>query len=185
MTELVKKLKTKDKQAITALYNSYGKKLYGFAVCKWNLDEDEAWDLIYKTLYKIIEVIDRYTFENEKKFNGFVYQVFINNLRNYYKEKKSKGIETVELEERHEKILSEIKEEKEEESVTMHMICLKKILEQFENWKRVLLLMKAQQFSYEEIARYVNKPVKQLKVYYMRAKQVLTDKVNECLNNNE
>ena len=184
MTELVKEIRKKDKKAITALYNSYGKKLYGFAVSKWNVDEDEAWDLIYKTLYKIIEVIDKYKFENESKFNGFIYQIFINNLRNHYNEKKKKQIETVELEEKHGSSMFEKKDSAgEEQTNNPHMNCLKKILEQFEDWKRVLLLMKAQSFSYEEISKYIDKPAEQLKVYYMRAKQVLIEKVNECVNN--
>ena len=72
------------------LYNNYGKKLYGYAISKWNIDEDDAWELVYKTLYKIIEVADKYTFETESKFNGFIYQVFINNLRNKYNEQKNK-----------------------------------------------------------------------------------------------
>jgi len=182
MTELVKEIRKKDKQAVTALYNSYGKRLYGFAISKWKLNEDEAWELIYKTLYKIIEVIDKYKFENESKFNGFIFQVFINNLRNYYNEKKRKNITTIELEEVHRNVKEE-KQNTEHAPETIHMICLKKILEQFDDWKRILLLMKAQNFSYEEISAYVKRPANQLKVYYMRAKQTLTEKVNECVNN--
>lgn len=183
MTDLVKEIRKKDKKAITTLYNQYGKKLYGYAVSKWNVSEDDAWELVYKTLYKIIEVIDKYTFENESKFNGFIYQIFINNLRNNYNEKKNKYIETIALEEKHGQYLLE-KEETTEETVSNnpYMNCLKKTLEQFEDWKRVLLLMRAQNFSYEEISKYVNKPSEQLKVYYLRAKQILTDKVNKCVN---
>ncbi len=184
MTELLKEIRKKDKKAMTALYNHYGKKLYGFAVSKWNVSEDEAWELIYKTLYKIIEVIDRYTFENESKFNGFVYQVFINNLRNHYADKKSKYHETVTLEEKHGGLQVD-RESDTDEHLTdnLYMNCLKKTLEQFDDWKRILLLMKAQNFSYEEISKYVDKPAEQLKVYYLRAKQALTDKVNKCVSN--
>jgi len=90
MIELVKEIRKKNKAAITTLYNRYGKKLYGFAIYKWNLDEDEAWEIVYQTLYKIIEVSDKYVFADEKKFVGFIYKVFVNNLRNYYQKKKSK-----------------------------------------------------------------------------------------------
>ncbi len=183
MTELVKHIQKKDKKAITLLYNLYGKKLYGFAITKWSVSEDEAWEIIYKTLYKIIEVIDKYSFENDSKFNGFVYQVFINNLRNNYTEKKKKYIETISLEEQHGSYSTEKEEHTQEQlSDNPYMNCLKKTLEQFEDWKRILLLMKAQNFSYEEISKYVNKPSEQLKVYYLRAKQLLTDKVNKCVN---
>lgn len=166
---------------MTLLYSRYGKKLYGYAVSKWNVSEDDAWEIIYKTLYKIIEVIDKYEFENESKFNGFIFQVFINNLRNNYTAKKNKQIETIGLEEQHGKV----QDEKEEDSTTdnLYMKCLKKALEQLEDWKRILLLMKAQNFSYAEISNYVNKPDEQLKVYYLRAKQSITEKVNKCVNN--
>lgn len=183
MTELIKHIRRKDEQAITALYNSYGKKLYGFAVSRWHLNEDEAWELVYKTLYKIIEVIDQYTFETESKFNGFIFRVFINNLKNHYQAKKIRKVETVELEEKHGSIAPTEKTTMEGQKESPHMKCLKAILAGFDDWKRVLLLMKAQDFSYEDIARYVNKPSDQLKVYYMRAKQVLVEKINECVNN--
>lgn len=179
MISLISDIRKKDKNAITLLYNHYGRKLYGYAVYRWNLSEDEAWDMVYKTIYKIIEVIDKYTFENEKKFNGFIYQAFINNLRNFYNEQKNKKIPTVPLEEQYD---LESRDKQTEGPDSVYMRCLKQILAQFDDWKRVLLLMKAQNYQYEEIATYINKPVDQLKVYYMRAKQSLTEKVNECVN---
>lgn len=181
MNDLIKDIRKKDKKALTLLYNRYGKKFYGYAVSRWNVSEDDAWELIYKTLYKIIEVIDKYSFETEEKFNGFIFQVFINNLRNHYNAAKHKQIETIGLEEKHGSV--EEKESDEPKTESPYMKCLKKAMEQLEDWKRILLLMKAQDFSYAEIAQYVNKPDEQLKVYYLRAKQVLTDKINQCLEN--
>ena len=183
MIELIQHIRRKDEQAITLLYNSYGKKLYGFAVGRWNLDEDEAWELVYKTLYKVMEVIDKYTFETESKFNGFVFRIFINNLKNHYQAKKHKQVQTVELEEKHGSIVPVDNGSATDQKDSLHMKCLKMILAGFDDWKRVLLLMKAQNFSYDDIARYVNKPTEQLKVYYMRSKQVLVEKVNECVSN--
>lgn len=184
MNDLIKDIRKKDKKALTLLYNRYGKKFYGYAVSRWNVSEDDAWELIYKTLYKIIEVIDKYTFESEEKFNGFIFQVFINNLRNHYNAAKNKAIETVSLEEKHGSGMQEADTEQDEaKTESPYMRCLKKAMEQIEDWKRILLLMKAQNFSYAEIATYVDKPDEQLKVYYLRAKQVLTDKINQCLEN--
>ena len=96
---LIQKIKKKDSISIESLYTSYGKKLYGFAITRWQVTEDDAWELVYKTLYKFLEVKDRYTFENEKKLQAFLFQSFINNLRNLYNEKKSKHIETMPLDE--------------------------------------------------------------------------------------
>lgn len=183
MYELIKTIQKKDKQAIEALYNLYGKKLYGYALYHWKVTEDEAWELVYKTLYKIIDVIDKYHFETESKFNGFVFQAFINNLRNHYHSKKLKHIDTTPLNDTHGNTSTKEIESEDEKTNNPYMNCLKKILEQLDDWKRILLLMKAQDFSYEDIAQYVNKPSEQLKVYYMRAKKLVTDSVNDCVKN--
>lgn len=184
MAELLEEIKKKDKNAVSALYNRYGKKLYGYAVFRWQVSEDEAWELIYKTLYKFLEVVDRYTFENETRLQSFLFQSFINNLRNQYNEKKSKQLNFVPLEEysMNKKYDSPGGEEDADEK-NPQMDCLKKILDQLDDWKRILLLMRAQDYAYEDIASYVSKPAGQLKVYYMRAKKLLVEKVNDCVKN--
>ncbi|MBC7862159.1 MAG: sigma-70 family RNA polymerase sigma factor [Bacteroidia bacterium] len=185
MIDLLKEIRKKDKNAVTVLYNRYGKKLYGYAVYKWNLDEDEAWDLIYQTLYKIIETIDRYKFEDENKFAGFIFTAFVNNLRNLYQKKKKQNTETVELNEKHGSFLTEDESENEIVIDSEQMKYLKAELEQLEEWKKILMLMRAQDYSYEEISKYVNKPAGQLKVYYMRIKKNLTEKINERIKNSK
>lgn len=186
MNDLIKDIKKKDKQAIALLYNRYGKKLYGYAVKRWSVSEDDAWELIYKTIYKIISVIDKYTFETEEKFGAFVFQVFINYLRNHYKAAKRDSVETVDFNDTHASSAHDKQHEiQEPANESAYMKCLKKAMDQLEDWKRILLLMKAQDFSYADISNYVGKPPEQLKVYHLRAKQVITHKVNECLENHE
>ena len=92
----------------------------------------------------------------------------------------------VELLEKHEKLTYDGKEADEATGITTEnksplMACLQKVLALFEDWQRVLLLMRAQQHSYEDIARYVSRPGEQLKVYHHRLKKVVTDKTNDCL----
>ncbi len=181
MIEFLKQIRKKDKNAVQLIYNNYGKKLYGYAMLKWNFDEDEAWDIVYATLYKVIEVSDKYTFVDEKKFKGFVFTAFTNNLRNYYNKKKLSTPETIELTEKYDVGINDVEEE-QKESVSPEMNCLQRVLTTVEDWKRILLLMRAQDYSYEEISNYVSKPAEQLKVYYMRIKKLVTEKVNECLN---
>ena len=182
MIELLREIRKKDKNAVTILYNRYGKKLYGFAVVKWNLSEDEAWELVYQTLYKIIEVADRYKFEDEKKFAGFIFTAFVNNLRNHYNKKKKSPFETVELNENYSASSGEEEFTNKKPIDSIHMQYLQEELSHLEEWKKILLLMRAQNYSYEEIAQFVNKPAEQLKVYYMRFKKQLTNKINERIN---
>lgn len=181
MIEIITIIKKKDKKAIDLLYRKYGQKLYGYAITKWNVSEDEAWELVYKTLYKVMSVIDSYTFESEEKFSGFIFKIFINYLRNYYRDNKNKQIETVEL---NDSIAYKQTGKQEKENPVKQnplMDCMQRVLQSLEDWQRILLLMRAQDYSYESIAAYVGKPGEQLKVYYMRLKKVVTEKTNECV----
>jgi RNA polymerase sigma-70 factor (ECF subfamily) len=176
-------LKNKNEETVGLLYERYGKKLYGYAITKWKLSEDDSWELVYKTLYKVIKVSDQYTFADEGKFTGFLFKIFINYLRNHYRDTKAKGVVMTELLESHEKISSDRKEnEPEKESTSPLMQCLQKALALLDDWQRILLLMRAQDHSYEDISKYVERPGDQLKVYHMRLKKVVTEKTNDCMN---
>lgn len=183
MSDFINDIRKKDKNAVTVLYNRFGRKLFGYAVNKWQTGEDETWDLVYTTLYKVIEVADKYTFENENKFTAFVFTIFTNNLRNLYQKKKNQNIEITSLKEEDavSQKAEDVMDDKPPESEQMKH--LQEELQQLEDWKRVLLLMRAQDFSYEEIAKYVDKPPDQLKVYHMRIKKELTEKINKRINN--
>ncbi|MFL5766185.1 MAG: RNA polymerase sigma factor [Bacteroidia bacterium] len=176
-------LRKKNKETVALLYERFGKKLYGYGISKWKLSEDDAWDLIYKTLYRVMDVADRYTFEDEGKLSSFIFTTFINYLRNHYRDTKAKGLVTTELLESHEKMSGDRREMDEEaESTSPLMRCLQKALAVLDDWQRVLMLMRAQDYAYEEISKYVSRPGDQLKTYYMRLKKVVTEKTNDCMN---
>lgn len=170
-------------RSVKLLYEDYGQKLYGYAIKKWNLEEDEAWDLVYQTIYKVVQVSDQYEFENEKKLAGFVFKVFVNFLRNHYQLKKRQP-KAIAWDDQHEK-QSASAQESEEDDVQIknkNLMYLQEALQNIDEWKRILLLMRAQNYSYEEISEFVNKPVEQLKVYYMRLKKQLIENINQKIN---
>ena len=186
MFDIASKIKNKDKDGIALLYSRYGKKLFGYAISKWKLSEDDSWELVYKTLYKVINVIDDYTFEDENKFIGFLFKVFINYLRNHYRDTKDKKLELVELTETHEKPDTDKNEKQTDQGkISPLMECLQKVLQAMEDWQRIILLMRAQEYAYEDIAKYVDRPVEKLKVYHMRLKKTVTEKTTECINKRE
>jgi len=161
------------------LYKRYGKRLYAYATLSWKLDEDDAWDLIYQTLYKVIETHEQYKFENENKFTAFIFKIFINYLRNHYRDHK-KLTERFHLIPIEDSLLNNLPEKEEKENPTGHkMKILNQVLETLEDWQRMLLLMRSEGRPYSEIAKYVHKPENQLKVYYQRLKNDLTKKLNE------
>lgn len=162
---------------ITVLYNRYGKKLYSYAIRTWNVNEDEAWDLIYKTLYKVIDSYTNYQFETESKFASFVFKIFINYLRNHYRDNKiAKTFEFSSMDD----VDVSSKTPAETETITnVKLLALNEVLDKMEDWERMLLLMRSEGRAYSEIAQYIDKPENQLKVYYQRLKEQLTKKLND------
>ena len=158
-------LKKNPKKGLEIMYQSYGTKLCAYALKNWNLSEDEAWELIYKTMFKIEQNIKQYEFDNETKFAAFIYKTFINFLRNYYRDNKKKILETERIEN-----IYQIEDTENNTSETKQVKQLNMVLEQLDEWQRILLLLRAQGMPYSEIALYIDKPEKQLKVYYQRLK---------------
>jgi RNA polymerase sigma factor (sigma-70 family) len=160
------------------LYERYAKKLLAYTLRTYLPNEDDAWSVVYKTLYKIAEVAPQHEFENEFKFNGFLFKTHINYLRNFLRDNKSfeaRHRET-ELMENH-----AVEEEEEQAPQSLQLQILQQELEKLEDWQRILLLMRGQDMPYSRIAEFVNKPEQHLKTYYARLKRQLQDAVNEQL----
>ncbi|HHG83998.1 MAG TPA: sigma-70 family RNA polymerase sigma factor [Bacteroidetes bacterium] len=187
-------LRTKREAAVEVVYSRYGKKLYAYAVSSWNLDEDTSWEMVYDTLYKVIEKIDKYEFVSEKKFGSFLFTIFCNNLRRHYRDTKKReerlsfstfneqnfeasrsnpdlGTER-KVQERMVEASMEAYQEPDTGSDSLMQI-METCLAKMEDWERVLLLLRGQDMPYGEIANYVHKPSDQLKVYHQRARKKL------------
>lgn len=184
------------------MYERYGRKLYNYGMANWKLTEDEAWELVYQTLYKVVETIDRYEFDSEAKFGAFLFKIFINYLRNHYRDTKrikdqldfvnfnesqyddyenSSGIDREVKKRVAEQSMAEEKQQDQPEEQSIPMTLLRAELDQLEDWQRMLLLMRSQNMPYTEIAKHVNKPETQLKVYYQRLKDRIMKKLSPKL----
>ena len=166
---------------VTVLYNTYGKKLYAYAINTWHVGEDESWDLIYKTIYKVMDSYKNYVFDGEEKFASFIFKIFINYLRNHYRDNQ-KNIEVLPDTD----LLNSNygnREAQETEAIpeSQKLMLLNEELDKMEDWHRMLLLMRSAGKSYAEIAKYIDKPEEQLKVYYQRFKEKLSKKLYERL----
>lgn len=172
-------INTESQKLIQELYETYALKLMAYTRKNYyNVPEDDAMNLVYKTIYRIAEVKDRYNFENELKRNAFVFKTHINYLRNYFRDSKSFENRNSEVE------FKDFESVKEDASAhgNLKLSVLQRLLDQMEDWERVLLLMRGQGVSYSEISKFVCKPEKQLKVYYSRLKKKLLEDMNETLN---
>lgn len=162
-------------EIVIQLYTNYAKKLLRFSCNKYSLNEDDAWAMVYKTIYKMAEAENKYKFENENKRMAFVFKTHINHLRNFFRDDHSfeKKNHEVEL---HENFSERDTELPIQKNVPLELLKIE--LDQLEDWQRVLLLMRGQDVPYSEIAKYINKPENQLKVYYARLKKQLAENIN-------
>ena len=160
---------------VKELYEKYAKKLRAYTLKNYVISEDDAWSLVYKTIYRMAETHERYHFENEQKQTSFIFKTHINYLKNYYRDNKSFETKNKEV-----KLEEELLATREEPAITENrqLIFLQQQLDEMEEWERILLLMRGQDIPYSEIAKFVNKPEKQLKVYYARLKKQLLEVMN-------
>jgi RNA polymerase sigma factor (sigma-70 family) len=161
------------------LYQLFGRKLLGYAIHTYHINEDAGWDLVYKTIYKVVDVSANYHFEDEKRLGSFMFKMFINYLKNYIRDEKTRTNHAVfiPLEESRRDFM----QTSDRPSQNPRMAALNEELAKLEDWQRILLLMRSQDVSYADIAKYVNKPEDQLKVYYQRLK----NRVGEAMKKRE
>jgi DNA-directed RNA polymerase specialized sigma24 family protein len=186
---------------ISVLYERYGRKLFGYGKYTWNVDEDDNWSIVYQTLFKVYEKIREYEFDSERSFAGIVYKIYLNYLRKHHRKTMHREqflqftcYNELNFEEAGEDRLMGAEREVRNRIVKSHaaldeepapespaMIFLKEELEKLESWQRMLLELKSQNMPYKEIARYIDKPAGQLKVYYQRLRNRLLKSVNDKL----
>lgn len=173
--------KTDRDKAVELIFKAYSKPLQQYAVNQWQVEEDLIWDIIYKSIYKLIEVFNDKDFEHEAQMKAYLFRIFINYLKNAIRDKNTKqqGMIQVELS------VNEEKKENPNESNNPQLMQLILILDELEDWKRVLLLLKSQGVSYSEIAKLVNKPEKNLKVYYGRLKEEVKQRLESVNEKNK
>ena len=173
-------LKSDREKGIALLFEQYSKKLLAYATWKWKLEEDVAWDLVYKTIYKVADTSTVYKFENEQKFLSFLFKVLINNIRDHLGSAKVKNNTIAEVE-LTESIIHNYHVPSTDSAVNFPLKVLQEELDKLQDWERILVLMRTQDIPYSEIAKYVDKPENQLKTYYARVKKQLMEKVNEIV----
>ena len=187
--DIIQLVRSKDKKGVEALFTDYGEKLYSYAIAKWFFSEDSAWEMIYKTLDTLLLKLPGYELTSQAHFNNLVFKIFKNNLRQYYRDKKRKEgkIEFVAVE--HPENLKgtevsigplDFEDYYENEVLDSALFAhLKVSLEKLDPFEKELVLLRAQNYPYKEIAQMLNTEDEQLKVKYHRALKKLKDQIEK------
>jgi RNA polymerase sigma factor (sigma-70 family) len=200
--DILKLIARKDKAGLEALYKVYGQKFYSHAVIRWNLNEDDAWEVVYQTLEALVLKLSEYTFESKSHFDNFLFKVFINFLRQYYRKHRHLQVEKYGTEnlfddssdpdaggkDFSQETSGDESIDPSDFSVAKHalaeyygtevvenpkLVALRNALEELEEVDRDILLLRAQDYSYDEIAKMLKIENKQLKVRHHRIKSKL------------
>lgn len=187
--EIIRLIKKKDKAGIEALYNDYAAKLYQYAVRQWQFSEDDAWEMVYKTMHTLLMKLPGYELQSSEHFSNLIFKIFKNNLRQCFRDKRSKEevVEFVSVERLENEPDLQFRVEQavfddyyENEVLDSPLFAaLKNALEKLSPEEKELLLLKAQNYSYEEIAAMMGVENNQLKVKHHRAKKKLIDLISK------
>lgn len=189
-SEIISLIDSKDRKGWESLFHIYGRKFYGFAVNNWGFDEDSAWEVVYQTLQTIILKIGEYEIQSQAHFDNLLFKIFINYLRQHYRKTKRTDDFTIislsdldvatseentvddELKSPFTKeFFSDYLENDETENPKLKQLEL--ALAKLDPEEKDLLLLKANGFTYDQIAEMLKIANNQLKVKHHRAKNKL------------
>lgn len=188
--DILQLIGNKDSKGLEELYQVYGSKFYAYAIQRWNLSEDDAWDVVYKTLETLVLKLPNYEFKSQALFEGFMFKVLVNFLRQHFRSKRhaqESEIEFVDLnnEEMPYQISKQINKTafteyyKTESVENPALLILNEALNKLDANDKDILLLRAQNYSYDEIAALLGIDNNQLKVKHHRAKQKLLNLITE------
>jgi len=201
--EILEQINSSDYNAgVEALFAAYADSFYGYAVNRWGFSEDEAWDAVYQTLDKLADRLPDLDFSSQNQFDSYVFTVFKSFLSKGYRRKSrlKQKMRFVSLEDtpegtiKHENLLisgfdesfmDEFIEDKNAENPKLKI--LNEALNELNDFDKQLLLLRAQNYSYDEIAVLIDTENRQLKVAHFRAKERLIKQLNKSkiLQDNE
>ncbi|MCO5950525.1 RNA polymerase sigma factor [Mucilaginibacter flavidus] len=198
--EVIERFKAGLKEGLTILYENYGKPLYQFSATNWGLDEDECYDILYKTLESVGKVIERYEFSSESHFKNWLFKIHKNNILQSVRSRKGKELLVFEFNDwvneiktyddeafdisGYEPFIETIKGENphdDEGQNSQLFFAMQKALACISESEKELLLLRMNNYSYDEIAEMLAIQNKQLKVKFIRAKAKVQKKTLEIL----
>ena len=189
--DIIGLIRKKDPAGLEVLYNEYGSRFYDYATRRWELTEDDAWEVVYKTLETLVLKLDNYRFELKALFEAFLFKVLLNFIREYYRAKRSRNIAELELVDLYDEeqtphhISKQVSKNafaeyyKTELIESPDLLLLNDALQRLEQADQDILLLRAQNYSYDEIAQLLGIANNQLKVKHHRAKQKLITIIND------
>lgn len=200
--KVISGFQTNVNEGLTALFKGYGQQLFGFSATHFHFDEDESYDVLYKTMDTVGKVITRYDFSSENHFANWLLKIHKNNILQLLRSKKNKEKDihivsfidwqneakdladenlNLEIFEHTIEQISSVELYENSSKNNKLFSALQKALEQLSELDRELLLLRMSNYSYDEIATMLGIENNQLKVKFNRAKAKVEKKTLELV----
>ncbi len=175
---------------------TYQHRLFEHLVGTFHIPREDAEELVSDVLLTVVQHISLFSFRNsDEDFARWVFTLLRNRARDFLRRQGRLGVkmevfsEEVKGDDDSARTTREITdivirdfmegEESGKEQQNRPLQLVVETLQSMETWERVLLRCRALNIPYEEIAPYVDKPAKQLKIYHLRVKRKFIQKLRE------
>jgi RNA polymerase sigma factor (sigma-70 family) len=200
--KVISGFQTEPNEGLKILFEGYGQQLFGFSVTHFHIDEDEGYEVLYKTMETVGKVITRYEFSSENHFANWLFKIHKNNILQLLRTKKRKEqqFQIVDINdwkneakelmdesfdlESFKTVIEEIALVNPYESshkTSRLFLAMQKALQELSEVERDLLLLRMNNYSYDETAAMLGLENNQLKVKFIRAKAKVQKKTLEIL----
>jgi RNA polymerase sigma factor (sigma-70 family) len=194
--QIVEELKAGDRSGCSHLMQMYQHRLFEHLVVTFAIPREDAEELVSDTLLNVVQHISLFSFrKSDDDFARWVYTILRNRVRDFLRQQGQQSLtreifsEDVKEDNETGRTAREIAdvvirdftegEENDGDEKNRPLQLVVETLQSMETWERVLLRCRALDIPYEEIAPYVDKPAKQLRIYHMRVKNKFLKKLQE------
>ncbi|OQB07428.1 MAG: RNA polymerase sigma factor YlaC [Parcubacteria group bacterium ADurb.Bin216] len=179
LKQLVVRIKDKDSQAFTELFDFYYPKIFSYAI-RSTIDTEQAKDITSNTFVKVLDNIKKFQWQDNHSFNGWIYRIATNEINQFFRKQSRYKLVIDEGE----YILSDDNqavqeiEERIRRDEDLHIIN-KALSQMSEDFSSIIRLRYIEELPYEEIAQAMGKNESTVRVYAKRAKEKLREIISK------
>lgn len=173
----------------------YQHRLFSYLIEAFRITREDAEELVSDVLLSVVQRISLFAFRNsDDDFTRWIFTILRNRVRDFLRQQCRQRMVMEEYSEGDggddagpagreiaDIVIRDFMDGdeygRETESRPLQLVV--ETLQSMETWERVLLRCRALEIPYEEIAPYVDKPAKQLKIYHLRVKRRFLQKLRE------
>ena len=179
--DLIEKAKKEDQKAFNTLLNTYWSDVYRFQFSKTG-NEDEAQDITIKTFSKAFDKIHLY--DNRYNFKTWLISISKNIFIDHLRKERNDTVSLNKKASEAYKIYDETPSAEDQLIIDQNLARLLQHLKQLKpDYQEIINLRYFREMSYKEMADFLNEPMSNIKVKFLRTKKLLAEIIHNSVEN--